>query len=286
MRGFILSVTFFSVFCVEQRVLANPGGSWDQALNEQKFWAYPYGVIIQITIDKLSISDLFVNNEQPKKNSSEEAKSAKEARELVRNREAEIAKLKRILVEPLRQMEGDLEVCIGRKRIESVDLKSSKRNIGFSLGTKFAVTGLPMEIDLVEMTGVKSFTECVAKAMVTLQAVRFPARMMGTSVALLLRIDVRFLTDEEAMGRGYQYQMAEDQWKKAYSEQNLIWKQCKSDGDCLIVNLNCEVDAINKASVADYEAKALKRRKPPCEPVGTSKKIQAKCRRGKCQVMK
>ncbi len=235
-----------------------------EVLNEQRLWAYPYGVIVQVKIDKFAIQ-----NHVQKDDHTEE-----------------LAQLKRLLAAPLRAIESGLEKCAGRKRLENSDLKQSKLIWIFTLNTQFDVTGRTQEIDYSEITTTKIFADCVAQAILELQGVEFPARMMGTTIPLSLRIEVRFLTDEEAMGRGYLYQMAEAQWKKTYNAQEGHWKLCKADSDCVVVKAPCEVDAINRQSVSSYGEAASIRRLPPCEEESAASKLIAKCRKGRCQLKK
>lgn len=253
-----------------------------QSQKGREKWAYPLGVITVGGISSIRLSD---HRRDPQE------KISKDEENLLKQIVIEQTKENRkVILSDLDAMTHLLEECAARKRDESDQLRSDVLS-SFELTTQVDLLGRPMEIHLNELRQQGDLKECIAPLVVSMQYLEFPARMMGISLEFTLRFEVRFLSDEEAMGRGFLYQLAEKKWQETLRSRRKEWLGCQGDQQCTLVFYNCEIDAINPKFLSEYEEAAKRRLKPKCDDELSSKQIaeqdkKAVCHQKLCKVVR
>jgi len=244
-------------------------------------WAYPSGVITAGRISDLKIDDY----------RDKDVKSSERAETDPRENERKAFKniLRKDISRTVDQMLVELENCAAAKRGSIEDL-NARNLVSFDLVTMIDPLGRPMDIEVSETRKKVDLKSCIAKMIVELQKLETPPRLLGVTLSLSLEFEVRFLPDEEAMGRGYLYQKAEEEWLETLKSNQKKWRTCEKDSDCTIVRYNCERDAINIQAIGPYEEAARKRRRPNCDESQRDqaqqvRNSQAICRKKICLII-
>jgi hypothetical protein len=251
-----------------------------QTQKDRERWAYPLGVITVGGISSFKLVDNLTKDKTLEFKDSQE--SIENDQSLSEKIEEEQKSLKKTLFSAIDPMTRMLETCAARKRDNDEKLQSDVL-YSFELSTEIDLNGKPLEIYFDELKGRGNLKDCIAPLIVEMQLLDFPARMIGISLQFTLRFEVRFLSDEEAMGRGFLYQIAEKNWQETLQARKRDWRKCEEDRDCTLVFYNCEIEAINTHSIGEYEEASKRRLKPKCDDRLSSKQMAQQDRRAVCQ---
>lgn len=257
------------------------------ALPERALWAYPSAVIVTQDGGKVSLPEKEVRlldrptlshpeNQSPSpKGHSTSSKSRDPVTTLTEKKLSEAALL----------AEKDLHACAADLRARNPEEALKNPTLPIRMTMPIAADGTVAYVDYEGRPVPPYFVECVSKIMLLLKETTFPPRLDQRPGMARLRLETRFLTEEEAQGRGYQFFAAEENWEKAL-RQHPEWFRCKKSSDCVTSNERCEIRAVNQQHVEAYAAAMQKRQKRFCPSPPEPALYPASCHHKVCTAAK
>lgn len=189
------------------------------------------------------------------------------------------------LTQALHVAEKDLLDCATDLRSRKPDQVLASPTLTLRLIMPIAADGLVASVDYEGRPIPPYFIECASRSMTFLKGVHFPPRLDQRTLMAKVILETRFLRDEEAQGRGYQFYSAEEKWEKNLKS-HPEWFRCKETKDCITSNEHCEIRSVNKNHLTAYETAIRERRKRYCPKPPDPAQYPSVCRAQRCRATK
>jgi hypothetical protein len=249
----------------------------------RKRWAYPAGVIV--TQDGGKVSEPAADSTDPKTPGTASDSSKKREEERQFHTVPKESATEKALREAALAAEKELLSCAESLRARIPETVLVKPTISLRLIMPIAADGTVAFVDYEGRPVPPYFIECTSKNMVFFKSLVFPPRLDQRMITAKLRLEARFLTDEEAQGRGYQFYAAEEKWEKTERE-HPEWFRCHSKSECVTSNERCEIRSVNEHHLQAYIQAMRERQKRFCPTPPDPATFPSTCQKGKCAVPK
>jgi hypothetical protein len=250
-------------------------------------WAYPRAVIVTHDGGKLSTSESDsqsspqISTALPKAlNNSQSSPSTLQPSEKQAKGDSQS---KKTLTQALHVAEKDLLECATDLRARKPDEVLKTPIIALRLVMPIAADGVVASVDYEGRPLPPYFVECASRSMAFLNSIHFPPRLDQRTIVAKVILETRFLRDEEAQGRGFQFYSAEEKWEKSLKD-HPEWFRCKEDGDCVTSNEHCEIRSVNKIHLDAYVSAIRLRKKRYCPTPPDPAQSPSICRSAMCRV--
>ena len=281
----IFTVGFRSLFCAMLFSL-NAGNATAIDVKSgagRERWAYPSAVIV--TQDGGKVSEPAADSTETKTSGTSGDPSKKRDEERQFHTVPRESPTEKALREAAVVAEKDLLSCAESLRSRIPETVLAQPTISLRLIMPIAADGTVAFVDYEGRAIPPYFIECTSKNMVFFKSMVFPPRLDQRTITAKLRLEARFLTDEEEQGRGYQFYAAEEKWEKTERE-HPEWFRCRSKSECVTSNERCEIRSVNQHHLQAYTEAIRERQKRFCPSPPDPAAFPSTCHKGQCVVPK
>ena len=240
-------------------------------------WAYPSGVIVTSDGGRLKLRRQLPEPKASSAVTEGETEQGGKTDRGVLSPSAELAAFSRTLT-------ADFESCLAAYRAQSPPGQNGSSRFALSLEFTVEPTGQFKDLVLTRLGGSAPLPGCADLAYKWLAQQHVAPPKEALPIQARLELNAIVLTDDEAKGRGYRYIEAEQNWERALREHR-EWFACKKDEDCQLSGAGCEVRAVAKGHLADFEAASKTRLRPGCLGSTETAAYSARCRNRRCRAL-
>jgi hypothetical protein len=248
-------------------------------VTDRAHWAYPLGVIVTQDGGKI---------QEPKK-APEEAPRTKDGQSPKEQRLSpkelhtvpQESPTEKFLRQAAKDGEQILRTCAEELRANKGEMVRTKPVMTLHLLLSIAAHGRVAAVEYQERSIPPFFLPCASKNQDFFKGVAFPPRVDQRTILARIRMEIRFLTDEEAQGKGFQYFAAEKKWEQSLKEHS-YWFDCNKHSDCIVATEACERRALNAKYLQEYQEAIRLRVKKSCGKKEDSSPRSALCQRRHC----
>lgn len=257
----------------------------DAVDGDRSRWAYPRAVIVTHDGGKLSVPDS--DSQTPQVLSAlpkglDKTQSSQSSVQPSEKGTKEDSQSKKTLTQALHVAEKDLLDCATDLRARKPDEVLKTPIIALRLVMPIAADGVVAAVDYEGRPLPPYFIECASRSMAFLNSIHFPPRLDQRTIIAKVILETRFLRDEEAQGRGFQFYSAEEKWERSLKD-HPEWFRCRETGDCVTSNEHCEIRSVNKNHLDEYVAAIRQRKKRYCPTPPDPAQSPSICRSGICR---
>lgn len=267
----------------------NPYAHGQSAPNDRGLWAYPRAVIVTHDGGKLWIpgADTVSSPPAAKASSKPMDKTAPPHNHTPRSEKPPQVDPSsgKTLTQALHVAEKDLLECVTDLRARKPDLVLATPTIALQLVLPVASDGVVASVDYEGRPLPPYFIECASRSMAFLHNIRFPPRLDQRTLMARVILETRFLRDDEAQGRGFQFFAAEEKWEESVKN-HPEWFRCKHAKDCAVSNEHCEIRAVHKDYLDAYLAAIRERKRRYCPNPPDPSRYASACRAHTCRAIK